>query len=308
MKYGLLACALLCATCARAQYDAELPQVITVASMGLQGDVAEMAETYTGMQAEEGIGMITQRHIYVFDKAGRLVSETEITPAGKRNKDEGKLARRYRYDKEGNLLSVTGYGGERKQDSAAMHYDHRNRLIRRYVYDSKDRMEKWVQYTWNKQGRLMTVRHRDSDNEIVCMIKVQHSHDGNTIEYTHLGEELKFLHKVTMVTKSDTSGGISIMRFEYNKPDTCTGMSSYTLNAHGCRIAETVMDEQKNVTEYSTTTYDAHNNPDSTIQYTTDKILRHYLHTYDDHGNWVVQAVYQNNRAYYTRGRSIVYR
>ena len=260
------------------------------------------------MQADEGRGAVTEKNSYAFDRNGRLRWKTTAVYDGKKQKGADVAGTRWHYDKDGNIASVAMYEGDKRKDSVAMFYDGHNRLMRKWTYDEKGRVQKRVQYTWNKRRQLMTVRHKNDDNEIERMIKISYSDDGNTVEQTHHNRELKLLHRIVTVTGNDTGGGKRVMRFEYDKPDTCTGMVSYATDATGHVIEETRMDEQKNVTEYTTTTYDAHGNSDSTIQFTTEKWRIHYLHTYDAQGNWVVRAVYRNNTPHYTIGRVILYR
>jgi hypothetical protein len=309
MKYVIIFCVGLC-YCKHvwAQYDAALPAIVTTATMGLKGNVEEVSEMYNDMMADEGKGAVTERSSYVFDRKGRLTSTTSIAYDAQKQKVERPLSTRYHYNKDGNLASVAMYEADKRKDSVTMYYDGHDRLMRKWTYDEKDRVQKRVQYSWNKHNRLMTVRHKDDNNEIERMIKISYSNDGSTVEQAHLDRQLKLLYKIVTVTNDDTAGGKRIMRFEYNKPDTCTGMISYTTNAQGGVVEETRMDEQKNVTEYTTTAFDVHGNPDSTIQFTTEKWRIQYLHTYDGHGNWIVQAVYKNNTVHHTTGRVILYR
>lgn len=299
---------LLCAMAVQAQYGAEVPRVVTSASMGIKGNVEEVSESYTDMTVEDGIGVVTERKIYRFDKQGRLQAATTIATDGKKQKKDKAVSERYHYDRDGNLASVATWEDDKRTDSVAMFYNSRDRIYRKWTYDAKDRVYKRVQYTWNKSGRLMTVRHKDGDNDMERMIKLSYSDDGATVEQAHLDATLKLLHRIVTVTSPDSGGGQRVMRFEYYKPDTCTGMISRTTDAQGHVTEETTMDGQKNVTRYSTTVYDAHGGPDSTILYTTEKWRIHYLNTYDGHGNWIVQAVYRNNTPYYTLGRLIIYR
>lgn len=302
-------CMVLCfGNCLLAQYDAALPVVVTAQSMGLKGNVEELSETCNDMMASEGIGAVTEKSVYTFDDKGRLATKTKILYTGKKLQDEQAQSYRYHYDRDGNPASVVMYANGKPKDSVVMFYDGHNRLMRKWTYDEKDRLQKQVQYTWNKHNMLMTVRHRNSNNEIERMIKISYTKDSSTVTETYHNNQLQLLYSIVTVTNKDPAGGNRVMRFEYNKPDTCTGMVSYTTDAMGHVIEETRMDEQKNVTEYTTTTYDRHGNPDSTIQFTTERWRIHYLHTYDGRGNWVVQAVYKNNTPLYTRGRVILYR
>lgn len=304
----MLACiVLLGCTSAYAQYDAVLPEVITSAGMGLHGRVEEMTETYTDMEDAEGLGAVTQTDMYAFDKKNRLKTHVQTQYEGRKNKDKHIYTTQYHYSRNGALASVARYEDGSRRDSTVMEYS-RGKLRNQRVYDDKDRMQKRVQYTWSSRGALMTVRHRNSDNAIIRMIKISYSDDGSTVNQEHLDEHLKQLYRLSVVTQPDKEGGERVMRFEYEKPDTCTGMISYTTDAEGHKIEETVMDEHKNVTEYRTAVYDRQGNPDSVILFTDRKWRIQYMHTYDKQGNWTVEAVYYNNTPHHTIGRVMMYR
>jgi hypothetical protein len=197
---------------------------------------------------------------------------------------------RYNYIK-GHIEYVIGTKDGQLSDSVAYKYSGR-RLSMLEQYDGKQRYTGRVQFFANKDKMLSTISYKDKDLELIKMTKHWYDPEKTLLSTTYHDNTQRLLLTKKYEADTDSAGRKHVKIFDYAKPDTCTGMTSYLLDDAGNHLEDVTQDERGNVSYYSTNVHNEYGHITEQVTFTERKVKLSYTYEYDEHKNWVIKRIY----------------
>ena len=310
-----------------AQSLVDTPIITTSLSMNMADEVDSIAELTLDVKVLEvgsalqvssdtGVKVITvpdtsmsilEERAWKFDKKGRLVSWFLRSTDNRKKELQPSESVITRYDGD-RIAEVLSYKEGELEDSTVYQYRF-GHITKLEHYNGKGKYTGRKQYFLNRDNNyLSTISNKNEGLVLIDMTKYWYDAKGELLETTFHDNFQRLVLTRKFEYGTDSAGRKHTKIFDFAKPDTCTGMTSYLQDMMGNHLEDVVQDDRGMVLSYSTAKYNDYNHCVSRTVFTTTKVEEQITYEYDEHKNWTMKRIYRNGEPYRFVRRSIFYR
>ena len=106
--------------------------------------------------------------------------------------------------------------------------------------------------------------------------------------------QMRYTSRQEYQTERQSDGNYLKMHFQFDHPDTCSGMQSVLLDQQGRELERTIADGERRVVEYTTLTYNDDGLLASLVSFSDVKTEQTFRYTIDSLGNWTERWVFED--------------
>jgi hypothetical protein len=300
-KLRLLLCICIFAQSATAQWKEDFPQLLTLQTFGLHGNVSHVEEVKSESRSKEQKITITKM---VFDKQGRIDSLTIIDT----NKQQ--TLKLFHYENDTLVKSIVTYSGKKGGDSTAYLYSPTGRLRDVEKFSLKGSAIFRMRYRYDSKGRLHYIMNNDGNNRLVEIIRFRYP-TANEYVRARYNDQQQFASSIRMMHTKNTEKDQWTYFYYQGDPDSCVGIEDITFNRDGQETHRVVMTADRRMIAYATRSYNASGHVIAQTDFseaTESELHYRYDYQYDQHGNWINLTLFENEEVKMMTARQITYR
>ena len=252
------------------------------------GSPAWIHETFYSVSATDTV--LDTTRIWKFDEQHRLEwVRTEKAQDGEKTVVNGL----YLYWDGATVRAISRYENDRRLDSIRYEYDRKGLLRRTFSYDQKDRAIANQLFSYNGKEQLISILKKGEGNKLEGMIRYDYRNDSLVAAriYDH---QMRYTSREEFQTERQSDGNYLKMHFQFDHPDTCSGMQSALLDQQGRELERTIADGERRVVEYTTLTYNDDGLLASLVSFSDVKTEQTFRYTIDSLGNWTERRVFED--------------
>ncbi len=287
-------------TQANAQPIQDFPKPITLKDFGLRGPVSKVEEVQSFYRTKEQKLIIRNLS---FDKFGRLDSITVV------DTNSVPTLTVYHYSNDTLISSEVIYKGKKSGDSIAYLYNKSGRLREIHSFNLKGKPTAISRYRYDSERKLNYIMKHDGDNKLMEIIRFRFPAPNEYVRSV-FDENQQYVSGIHFMIETGADK-TQWTRFYYlGSPDSLNQIEDITLNAEGLETRKVLMDGQRRMTGYSSTSYNEHNDPiESSVfsELTESQDELRYEYNYDAQGNWTSLNILKNDSLEMSAARAIIY-